>query len=169
MPRKLWTKKDERKYEKILESCRLERPRGKKRTVAACKRIAAATVNRDRKAGLRGRGLGAIRQEDAAAAMAELRARMLEESSLGADAWQAAQRRRDMTQEHPSASTAWSAAWDYANAVAHYQNAATLAKLLNEPLAEDMRSVVASVQWDAADFAEWLALSLQGCFLDGTD
>lgn len=52
MPRKLWTKKDDRKYEKILESCRLERKRG--RTVADCKRIAAATVNRDRKAGTRG-------------------------------------------------------------------------------------------------------------------
>jgi hypothetical protein len=49
MPRGSWTKKDERKYEKILDSCKLERRKGKKRTVATCKRIAAATVNRDRK------------------------------------------------------------------------------------------------------------------------
>lgn len=49
MPRGSWTKKDERKYEKILDSCKLERRKGKKRTVADCKRIAAATVNRDRK------------------------------------------------------------------------------------------------------------------------
>lgn len=54
MPRKTWTAKDERKYEAILSSCKLERPRGKKRSVATCKRIAAATVNRDRKVRLRG-------------------------------------------------------------------------------------------------------------------
>lgn len=54
MPRGSWTKKDERKYEKILDSCKLERRKGKKRSVATCKRIAAATVNRDRKVRLRG-------------------------------------------------------------------------------------------------------------------
>jgi len=49
MPKKTWTKKDERKYEAILSSCKLDRPRGKKRSVAACKRLAATVVNRDRK------------------------------------------------------------------------------------------------------------------------
>lgn len=45
MPRGAWTKKDERKYEAIFESCRFgSRPRAEK----TCKRIAAATVNRDR-------------------------------------------------------------------------------------------------------------------------
>ena len=47
MPRKTWTAKDERKYEHIFESCRFgDKPRSEK----TCKRIAAATVNRDRKA-----------------------------------------------------------------------------------------------------------------------
>lgn len=46
MPRGAWTAKDERKYEAIFESCRFgSRPRSKK----TCQRIAAATVNRDRK------------------------------------------------------------------------------------------------------------------------
>lgn len=49
MPKGVWTPKDERKYEAILRSC------SKKRDQKTCKRIAAATVNRDR-----GRGLGEI-------------------------------------------------------------------------------------------------------------
>lgn len=43
---KAWTAKDERKYEAILTSCVYTRG---KRAEKTCKRIAAATVNRDRK------------------------------------------------------------------------------------------------------------------------
>lgn len=43
---KSWTPKDERKYRAILDSCVFERGQ---REVKACKRMAAATVNRDRK------------------------------------------------------------------------------------------------------------------------
>lgn len=50
MPKGTWTAKDERKYEAILESCQFGKRRRSKKT---CQRIAAATVNRDRK------GLGA--------------------------------------------------------------------------------------------------------------
>lgn len=53
MPKKSWTPKDERKYQAILESCVFERGQ---REVKACKRVAAATVNRDRKR--RRQGLG---------------------------------------------------------------------------------------------------------------
>lgn len=42
---KAWSAKDERKYEHILEAC--TESRGKRKT-KLCKRIAAATVNRDR-------------------------------------------------------------------------------------------------------------------------
>lgn len=49
MPRGTWSARDERKYEAILESCRSgSKPRSKK----TCQRIAAATVNRDRKRAL---------------------------------------------------------------------------------------------------------------------
>lgn len=41
-----WTKKDERKYKAIVKSCTRYKRRG--RTLKVCKRIAAATVNRDR-------------------------------------------------------------------------------------------------------------------------
>lgn len=46
---KAWTAKDERKYEAILTSCVYTRG---KRAEKTCKRIAAATVNRDRRASL---------------------------------------------------------------------------------------------------------------------
>jgi len=46
---KSWTAKDERKYEAILTSCVYTRG---KRAEKTCKRIAAATVNRDRRASL---------------------------------------------------------------------------------------------------------------------
>lgn len=49
MPKGTWTAKDERKYEAILESCQFGKRRRSKKT---CQRIAAATVNRDRHAGL---------------------------------------------------------------------------------------------------------------------
>lgn len=238
MPRKLWTKKDERKYEKILESCKLERSRGKKRTVATCKRIAAATVNRDRKArfgggpqkrgewskmspreqtewmaldlkaakffdsltsygdsvedrqaafrltqerypgadfrrliagyGLDGRkaglrGLGAIGPGDAAAAAAEFRAQMLEASAAGADSWAIARAQRAEAKADHDASSAWQTLMDYTNAVAHYREAALRASMLGEPIATDMHMVTAKVKWEAADFAEWLALSLSTC------
>jgi hypothetical protein len=41
-----WSAKDERQYEHILESCRTGR---KKRSLSTCKRIAAATVNKQRR------------------------------------------------------------------------------------------------------------------------
>lgn len=41
-----WTKKDERKYKAIVKSCTKYKKKG--RTLKVCKRIAAATVNRDR-------------------------------------------------------------------------------------------------------------------------
>lgn len=87
MSRKSWTKKDERKYEAILESCKLERKRG--RTVMDCKRIAAATVNRGRR-GLRGRGLGAIDPVQAREYLDALRAAGEEEMSAGARLWELA-------------------------------------------------------------------------------
>lgn len=45
MPVGAWTKKDERQYEHILESCRSGK---KRRSLKTCKRIAAATVNATR-------------------------------------------------------------------------------------------------------------------------
>jgi hypothetical protein len=45
MPQGVWSPKYERMYEHILTSCRSRRPR---RSLATCKRIAAATVNKAR-------------------------------------------------------------------------------------------------------------------------
>lgn len=47
MPRKTWTKKDERMYKHILKSCKKKRGRSAK-GVKTCQRIAAATVNQHR-------------------------------------------------------------------------------------------------------------------------
>jgi hypothetical protein len=51
MPKKKWSKRDEAKYEAILDSCKTSNRRKHKKgakLAATCKRIAAATVNRDR-------------------------------------------------------------------------------------------------------------------------
>ena len=52
MPQDVWSAKDERKYRAILRSC------SKNRSQKVCKRIAAATVNRDRSR--EGRTLGEV-------------------------------------------------------------------------------------------------------------
>ena len=50
-----WTAKDERQYKHIVKSCSAGR---KKRSLKTCKRIAAATVNRDRAVKTAGCGCG---------------------------------------------------------------------------------------------------------------
>lgn len=52
-----WSKKNERQYKHILRSCTGS---GRKRSLKACKRIAAATVNSQRSA--EGRTLGGIQE-----------------------------------------------------------------------------------------------------------
>lgn len=60
MPKNKWSAKDERKYEHIYEACVIQARRGgEKGATKTCKRIAAATVNRDRALmGLSSCGLG---------------------------------------------------------------------------------------------------------------
>jgi len=58
MPKKRWSALDERKYKAIVKSCKLSRGR-KKGATRICKRIAAATVERDR--GIAELGLGGPR------------------------------------------------------------------------------------------------------------
>lgn len=72
MPKRAWSKKDERQYAHILTSCRA-RGRG----LQTCKRIAAATVNKRRSA--EGRTLGGL---EGAAIEHEARARDLHRVAL---------------------------------------------------------------------------------------
>jgi len=47
MPRGAWSRKDERQYEHIVDSCVTS---GRRQSLSTCKRIAAATVNKQRRA-----------------------------------------------------------------------------------------------------------------------
>lgn len=91
MPKKSWTKKDERKYEAILGSCKLDARREgeKKRTVADCKRIAAATVNRDR------RGLGALGPGQIEKFRRDIAATEADWGAMAAKEWDTARQGRD--------------------------------------------------------------------------
>jgi hypothetical protein len=59
MPRAAWSKTDERQYAHILKSCRRS---DRRRSASTCKRIAASTVNKHRKA--EGRTLSGFDAED---------------------------------------------------------------------------------------------------------
>ncbi len=232
MPRKSWTKKDERKYEGILESCKLTR-RKDGRTVADCKRIAAATVNRDRKVRLGGprrklsemspreqteqmaldmkaakffdsltsygdsaedrraafrlvqekyphadfrrlvagyglsssRGLGAIRPEDAEAAIRSTRSRVamlandasLEWQMARAQAEHIAEELRECRRPHPTFVS--DTLGRYGAAMMRYAQAEELSYLAQEPTSD----VADQVQVEASDFAKDLALAFSYC------
>jgi hypothetical protein len=171
MPKKDWTKKDERKYEAILASCKLERPRGKKRTAATCKRIAAATVNRDRKVGLKDRGgrrgLGAITQSDLDKTAQQIRAMREDWMRVGSHEWQWA--RENVAKAEAAAAQCNPESWyvqnalDYLAMALQSYTAADVYDGLVGGWASSSVGVPAQIRREIVSLGETLALAMSHC------